>query len=947
MSDIFKPRADLFKRKPTGPQFFSPDSPRIKPTLESRIRVEEAALRRQGIEVPDGDKKHRFALWDILEWARYPITNMLYTAAKESKADGLGWDDLDKVLKSAVRGVLLQEKRNSKEVIEELWPDIPEWSKSVLGLAGDILTDPATYLTFGYAGGAKAAAKAGTVAKAFGRGTAKKIVSQGIEGVLAKKLMAKYGGKTWKDALRTASRQVKLKAGDYGPMVGIPFTSIGKRFGPQKGRLDIMTDIGKALGVGEVGQRAMRALPERLRQMPMIGAGIRGMEEAFSTAAKWGPFKSAKDIDLGHANKVAFHIDNLTDDFAKVTGEIDNILRTPNITIPGIEKFKTLVHRQHHVLEHVAKLMDEGASVPVELKSVKDLINGLMKGQFNHLVKRGMLTREQFIKDYIPRYYENAKGQKGIVKVFKGSSHAAFMERRVFNTVEEAIEAGYKPLPVAESIKTYLEKSTRKMGLYDMTKDMVETFGRKLTEGEVFADTVDIKKIMVQPFLDWIAPTDIAKVLNEMEVLVMEPAVLSRIAEQFTRANNFFKKTVTVIQPGFHGRNFMSGIWTMILKDGKIGNLRHAHKIYTGKGKTEILELIMEGRSVKKTLNEWWEITRRHGVNTGKSMQAEIIKQAGRGLGKDIPLVQTAKKYSPWKAVTKLGTKAGSWVENTGRIASWLTDLEKGLDYGSAARRVKNFFLDYSDLTPTEQKIRQLIPFYTWLKKNFVLQMQQMLAYPGRYSMISSKPVRALDQMSEQFREYLPDWMNEQMMVQVGETGGVPLMYNPNFPFQDLGKITDPLGAITGGITPLAKTPIELLMNKDVFTGRPIAYNELDTTRVPAFADPLIGALPAGLKRAWNVVRNEEGRWEMPAKWVYALTHILPIARTGQAMFQLAGLEGGKEYEKRKAPFQALSGLIGAKFVPADMKYYREKYLQQRLQSLRTRRKQAEKYIAQ
>jgi hypothetical protein len=168
---------------------------------------------------------------------------------------------------------------------------------------------------------------------------------------------------------------------------------------------------------------------------------------------------------------------------------------------------------------------------------------------------------------------------------------------------------------------------------------------------------------------------------------------------------------------------------------------------------------------------------------------------------------------------------------------------------------------------------------------------------------------------------------------------GMATAFDPNFPFQDIGKVdvTRPIGSameeIAGGISPVFKTPVELLLNKELFTGKPIEYSSMDMRDVPPVMQVMMPLLPEGLRQALSIVQDEYGTWRAPAKWVYAIASLVPISRTGQSIQQELS-EGTPEWKRKQIPSTILSRMAGVKARPVDLEYYREEALRKRLQEL-------------
>jgi len=387
-----------------------------------------------------------------------------------------------------------------------------------------------------------------------------------------------------------------------------------------------------------------------------------------------------------------------------------------------------------------------------------------------------------------------------------------------------------------------------------------------------------------------------------------------------------------VMNPGFHARNAASNLWTGAYKDGigprQLANQLRAIEIHAWRNHPDkLIAVTLDGKRVKKSAKELYEMMRKAGAHTGGFEAAELLQ----------PISQKALKLP-----ARVGSAAGSAVENTARVASTLCDMEKGLTIAQAAKRVNYFFLDYSDLTPVEAKIRKLVPFYSWLKKNLSVQVHEFLTNPGKYTIFTTKPLRALDKLPGEEAEYLPEWMQQDLYINpMGAKGayGNPLMFNPNFPFQDLGKLgVSPVKTAMESLTPFAKVPFELALNTSSFTGRPLQYNDFDYRPAPPMIRIAVSDLPPEVQQRLGIKTDETGQMVMPGKWVHALSSLLPMLKIGGGIEQYAQARGGAgvpEYRAERAPWDLLTRTAGVKFRPYDFQYYKEKALEERLKQLK------------
>jgi len=267
MDNFLKPKDSFLKPSP----FLKP--PERAQTLEQQVAEQERTARVSRIPIPG--EKDKLRIFDILEWARYPITNMIYTAAKEAKDDDLKFDDVGKILKSAVYGAMLKEKRNTEDVLKLLFPKLKPWQYTVFGVAGDIITDPMTWVTFGGAAAGKAGLKAAGISRKIAGKTVAKIGKKAgmIEartgaGSAAVKafdaaLIKKFGGRNVKEAMNLARRQTYLKGIKPGLNIRVPFTPLQKQI-VKGSRADILANIAQKAGVPSPTVQAMREVPTRL-----------------------------------------------------------------------------------------------------------------------------------------------------------------------------------------------------------------------------------------------------------------------------------------------------------------------------------------------------------------------------------------------------------------------------------------------------------------------------------------------------------------------------------------------------------------------------------------------------------------------------------------------------------------------------------------------------------
>lgn len=121
--------------------------------------------------------------------------------------------------------------------------------------------------------------------------------------------------------------------------------------------------------------------------------------------------------------------------------------------------------------------------------------------------------------------------------------------------------------------------------------------------------------------------------------------------------------------------------------------------------------------------------------------------------------------FGPW-------VRANSVIEDAFRGAAMLAVLDDGADVLSAQDKVRRGLFSYHDLTRFEEKwMRNIFPFYTWMRNNMAFQLHTLLTRP---SYIAAVP-RTRDAIEELLAgeaqvpmEARPTWMQSALAMQLG-----------------------------------------------------------------------------------------------------------------------------------------------------------------------------------
>jgi hypothetical protein len=129
------------------------------------------------------------------------------------------------------------------------------------------------------------------------------------------------------------------------------------------------------------------------------------------------------------------------------------------------------------------------------------------------------------------------------------------------------------------------------------------------------------------------------------------------------------------------------------------------------------------------------------------------------------PIKKVASKLNPLSTnniVYRKNHEVGSFIENQGRIVNFLAHVQEGKSFEEARDLVNEFLFDYSDITDFESDVmKRIMPFYTWLRKNTKLQIDQMISQPEKYGRFYRGMEAVEPDETEEQKRYKPDYLKD------------------------------------------------------------------------------------------------------------------------------------------------------------------------------------------
>ncbi|NQT66813.1 MAG: hypothetical protein HQ569_04485, partial [Actinobacteria bacterium] len=715
----------------------------------------------------------------------------------------------------------------------------------------------------------------------------KKIWKSGWEALINKK-ESEYQDWTWGETFKETRPDWKpwqqATAGLTVDIFGDPLTTlpVGKVFSPLNkiigGKL-AATALGqgvKASKLGKYGKLILKALSFKKAPVTDIANKLR-REEIYSMT---------KTVDL---------LETL---IKKTNSAEDAIAITKYLTDP--KKYK-LSPELTDVAGSIKKLFGEFATEETEKGILKEVLENYVPGRvpsnlMSKLPKGGKISA-------LGAKFQPFQQPKVFKDILKRAEYGIPTEQNIFKLAVKRSSEHYKALTRLRMVDEMAEFGKKAIDLTPIEKANIKNMETGFKE---------LKELYFEP--------EVARVIKRIEQFSILDEPTNLLLKAYDKTLNLLKGYMTVTNPGFHMRNLYSNYWLLYLKDGvkAFDPISHVDAITIQLAKRRPDKFINLGSKIIKA-DELYEISGKLGVRrTGfiRSDVAESLSQrldwllkpkAQRIFAKFNPL---SREFAPMKG----GDFVGGFIEDNARLVGWVNDLKRGFSFEDAARNTKKFMIDYTDLSLFEKNVlKRIYPFYAWTRKNSILQAEQLFKQPGKFG-LNAKLKNYIESFSEDVDDkYLPDYYEDLAAIRTPiKIGGQPLYFNPNFPWQDLSKLTRPRELLSG-INPMLKVPAELLLNRESYFGRDINVPG-QLKPAPRYMQGLGNVIPFE-KFLPGAEKSKEGQLFLTGRQEYLTRQIPFIYNIHKILPPEAEAEAPV---KTKYITDTLSALAGIKFFPYD-----------------------------
>lgn len=330
-------------------------------------------------------------------------------------------------------------------------------------------------------------------------------------------------------------------------------------------------------------------------------------------------------------------------------------------------------------------------------------------------------------------------------------------------------------------------------------------------------------------------PYQFVRPLKEM-IEFSSPGNRGAILATYDTVQSMLKQAM-LWSPSTHFRNFVSS-FAMAYAAGDFSNpvkgtynLLRSALIGGSKGKFGG-KIPIRGRAY--SAKELWDLWLRYSGGEAGRVAAEILpKKQNLISDKAISGVKKAQKFST--RFSFLQNFFAENTENTFRFSHFINELQKGASLEDAVESVALHFYDYGDLSKFEKNVsRRFIPFYTFWRKN----MEANFRYAFQNAGYLSAPWRIasnVNRITEDDPRAIPmEVLNNSKSKWLLEGGAYRLPWDPT----RLSNMSGFLPQAEFGmpsVSPLLRTPIELMNNYDYHSDRPITSPDRPAVKMPFF----------------------------------------------------------------------------------------------------------------
>ena len=420
------------------------------------------------------------------------------------------------------------------------------------------------------------------------------------------------------------------------------------------------------------------------------------------------------------------------------------------------------------------------------------------------------------------------------------AAHPAFTRARVIPTLEMAKSLGLNPIEdVAITTAVHRALAEQAVVLQKMGRDLRMLGPNVIRPGRTAPVGWTMLRGRTIPILEGFAiHPEVEQSLHRLYGFVTNTDAGSKVADTlFKRATNNLKKLITIYNPRFQATLINRNIFLNAV-DGVLDPRLYdeTRKILQGAAKT--VRIGSKDVPVKVVLDLFHKNGLvKHGYYRQMAGQKRLLDEALQGAAS---LKLTEGGATLWQRFLGVPRTVGEATDKFMRVTNFLHHLKRGLSPEQAAARTRAALYDYGLLTPFERRLSSgLVPFYSWIRSNLPAMFKLLATRPGIF-MASQYAIKGAQRAHDMVSEDIPQWLKDTMAIPIGvDKQGRYIFFNPSLPLSDLSRIHGPqewhenLKEIANRLNPILTVPVQLALNKDIFSGYPISrYEDLPMQRL-------------------------------------------------------------------------------------------------------------------
>ncbi len=824
-------------------------------TVEKEVANLETRLKAVGQRTPPIQTKPKTFLttvFDVLDRPRAAVAGAVAAQPGER-------------LKGAIEGLTGKTHITGADLLKE-WGLRPSTLTSIGGFLLDVALDPTTYLTLGIGGAAKGAAT--QAGKAL-------VVRAGIPGTKAA-LTARVGlGPAEK--LVQAARRVPAVRG-------------------------VEEALGTAFGTRYI-RPSMVASPEELQRVVAgrktieeLGRAVRGRrEEALERyVERW------KGVSRETAEKAGPVVEGVEARLASMTMKELRDLAAPLLGPEEVAKLKgragkarlSQAIREAGVLAQAVDDPEVARAVRLaqELRDateIADVAAGVQFGRIPNYIRHLYRDPPERVASVLNRWQQEAA---------RLSPKAGYQKRRLIPTMEEAEKLGLHPVKDVRVLTAVRElEGIRQRAIQTMYRQLKQIGGIVVKADQAPAHFV---RFNIPELADYAVHPEIARFLTRFNDAFMTDVGLSAMEKAWRKVTNTWKGLVTAPNPEFHIRN-ATGNFILNFLGGTVDPRRYVAAAEIQRGKDLVLTLGGKQWSGREILR----LFREQGLEGFGYFGAELGVEPTKALLREAEerFAGTSAKEALKRPIAA-GRRVGSAIESNAKLAHFIDRLAKGDTVEEAAESVRKYLFDYSELTPTEQRLRYIVPFYTWTRKALPLMVGKLFTEPGKFTALHHLIENAMKK-GDIKEEEVPAWLQEALAIPIKRQGDTVWLLNLGNPMAELNRINvssmmQNIRELAGMLHPVVRL-LEAAANYQFFSGAPIE-------RYRGELRPLIEGVEAV---------------KLPARWEYIVRSLRPLQTVRSLTAEVVRAAKGEEGAPRALP------LVGTFVRPVSAQKGREEKL--------------------